>query len=699
MTNGIKKYIPTFGTDDLQTKCNKNPEIGRFIQDAWTGIDFSDEKIYMADVYYLDDERLLLWKRRKGTKEEKTFYDTVANVYVHVTRMHNLKAPESHYFRHDSGTLGRYTIENPDESIKLRRAWSESNSKSFEKVGMMCKVKWTCNKCGATYERTVIRQIELKDNMKCDNCLTTENEQKLVSVLSNIRKDLVTTEQEIKITRACLQEDDKSRFGDTQITKLTLFDICVNLGDFGDLIVKLFTGVIDYEKEKTVSIYEVNCHKRGKLYWLQDNMECVRRTPYHQIEWMIKHIIGVTDPVFEYGRDLYEYAEKFSVMKADVENGSAVITNVNMRVEQWCLEHPALAIILLGEWTGVASTGGNGWLVHIWDISYRSTRALYWRNNNNEFVLQSLRSRIEKLENGDIDLPDKTVTFPSDLYKFLTKGEAEAKEVLNKVLKNNPETSIEKIEDKTKNYDKTLKNNGEAAFTDIDNNVAYILELSGWCLNNIKLAKILLDEWTGVRDREVAAGWYANITNLGSQSFVKVYWRRPDGGFVIKTIKQRVDELMSGRLELTGDSASMNYVQAKCMKRGMAKAEEIKEQIRKYEVEQEEIKMNGTINMSAVTERKSFYDSEVKTDNSMFNWSGQNPEIGIQFMLEWTWLDENGQTVSPYDEAFDSERLVRWKDKDGHEWLESCANRTKYKSICPYCNKTHDECKKGQFPV
>lgn len=209
--------------------------------------------------------------------------------------------------------------------------------------------------------------------------------------------------------------------------------------------------------------------------------------------------------------------------------------------------------------------------------------------------------------------------------------------------------------------------------------------------------------------------------NIGCRGKLLLYWRLPNGKFMIESVGTIVQLLTDGETEITGDEVKVEPFLQEFIAKGIKRAEEFKETLhaelvssaqkdkdKSTEAEKENEKVLAMNNDETVViqedksmdaKRKSFFDNEEKTDNSMFDWCEEHPENGVQFMLEWGWVDENNERVSPYDEPFDSERLIRWRDKEGHEWLESCANRTKFKSICPYCNKGRDECKKGQFQV
>lgn len=563
--------------EDLRTVCNKNPGLGRHIQDAWLGESDTGVKIKMSDVSYCDDTTKIIWKR----KGSNNFVATAKEVYEHVKRMNGLKADEGDYFKYEIGSLGMYCLEHPEKADSIRESYGDFNKETLETVMINKRAEWVCKSCGKEFKRKISKQIEIGD-FKCDSCLENEYHAGVMETLRDKKNKISSTAADIKLARDSLKSVQAVEFNSRPIRQLRMFDVCVQLGDFGDLIFKLFTGVTTAKDKKEVNIRTLHCWKGHRLYWFTDNNSYVIRTPIEQLNWMVENIVG-EKPDICYGKDLRKYAEKFASLKKEQESGART---ASLKVRQV--------------------------------LDNRSTCT----NNSSK-----LKVTVESMPVVD------------------------------------------------------------------------------WCIKNPDLAEIMLNEWTGIRCKESSSGWYKNIHDARTKSDIVVLWKYRNGLFIVKSIEERIRELANEKLELSGDTVSLNTRLYKYIEKSKQHVNEVRDKIRAAKEEKQVVNIDSGMRQEEKTMnnentvKKSFYDSEVKTDNSMFNWSGQNPEIGIQFMLEWTWLDENGQTVSPYDEAFDSERLVRWKDKEGHEWLESCANRTKYKSICPYCNKAHDECKKGQFPV
>lgn len=72
--------------------------------------------------------------------------------------------------------------------------------------------------------------------------------------------------------------------------------------------------------------------------------------------------------------------------------------------------------------------------------------------------------------------------------------------------------------------------------------------------------------------------------------------------------------------------------------------------------------------------------------NDLKTWCLNNGDFGQQLMQEWTGECEDGLTYNIDEVARATPKRVKWKCKEGHEWVTGIVNRTEYKTQCPYCS-------------
>lgn len=73
-------------------------------------------------------------------------------------------------------------------------------------------------------------------------------------------------------------------------------------------------------------------------------------------------------------------------------------------------------------------------------------------------------------------------------------------------------------------------------------------------------------------------------------------------------------------------------------------------------------------------------------ENDLLTWCQNNGEWGQQLIDEWIGLDENGNSIEMNEITRGNGKKVRWKCREGHEWVTRIRTRTSDRSICPFCS-------------
>lgn len=417
----------------LQALCNKYPKEGRFIQDAWLGTTVSGEKFKMSEIEAYNDNKQFIWKRH----DKSTFVSTVAELTQHVLLMYKLRADELEYFKYPVGDLGFYCIDHPEKNAKVRKIWGLNNTVEAFAAKSGYNAEWICD-CGKTYRRTVGKQIE-SGSFLCKECLKQQKRDEIYSFIASERKEVQSGREMIDTGRQHITGKRLADFGKSRLSKLTMDELCIYLGDFGDLIFNLFTGVADVDNKKVLKICTVKCQKQTKMYWCTDSNDYVYRSPYEQIKWMVENIIGVQEPQIECGTDLLRYADMFKREKEALEgevmekSDKEYENTPSITIAEWCEKNPDLADILLSEWTGVNSTGSNGWLSDINNLKSRTSKMIYWRHPQGGYVLKNVRTRIRELEEGNLELNGDIVGVTASVLKHIKRGIADAEKLREKL--------------------------------------------------------------------------------------------------------------------------------------------------------------------------------------------------------------------------------------------------------------------------
>ena len=85
----------------------------------------------------------------------------------------------------------------------------------------------------------------------------------------------------------------------------------------------------------------------------------------------------------------------------------------------------------------------------------------------------------------------------------------------------------------------------------------------------------------------------------------------------------------------------------------------------------------------------------ITTENNLKTWCSNNGDFGQQLIQEWTGFDENNQPISMNNITRGSNKKVKWRCKQRHEWYATILSRTHGRTGCPYCYK---QSQKGTKP-
>jgi len=71
--------------------------------------------------------------------------------------------------------------------------------------------------------------------------------------------------------------------------------------------------------------------------------------------------------------------------------------------------------------------------------------------------------------------------------------------------------------------------------------------------------------------------------------------------------------------------------------------------------------------------------------NDLLTWCKNNGDFGEKLISEWVGLDEEGNSIKIDEIARGSNKKVKWRCLEDHEWVVSINDRVRYKTNCPNC--------------
>lgn len=73
-------------------------------------------------------------------------------------------------------------------------------------------------------------------------------------------------------------------------------------------------------------------------------------------------------------------------------------------------------------------------------------------------------------------------------------------------------------------------------------------------------------------------------------------------------------------------------------------------------------------------------------NNRLVDWINNNGEYGQLILSEWVGIQNDGTEVSIKGLKSGSNKIMKWRCKEGHEWEEMVYERTHHKRFCPECS-------------
>lgn len=224
-----------------------------------------------------------------------------------------------------------------------------------------------------------------------------------------------------------------------------------------------------------------------------------------------------------------------------------------------------------------------------------------------------------------------------------------------------------------------------------------------WCINN-EFGKTLAQEWTGIVD----TGEIVKPEDVSYGSIKRLKWKCSKGHEWFTTINNRTSNmhgcpycngkrisdigslkdwcLMNGEFgkqiisEWTGELKTGEHIDIDKIK--YASVKKIKWRC-KNNHEWFAGPNSRTIRRTGCPYCSGLYASE---DNSLKNWCLSNGSFGQRLILEWTGENEEGANINISDVAYASNKRLKWRCSEGHEWVTAVKARTSRKTGCPYCS-------------
>lgn len=247
-------------------------------------------------------------------------------------------------------------------------------------------------------------------------------------------------------------------------------------------------------------------------------------------------------------------------------------------------------------------------------------------------------------------------------------------------------------------------------------------DLYTWCLNNGEFGQQLMSEWQGIDENNRSI----SITDATRASRTKVLWKCSQGHTWIANVNSRTSTKCKCRLcaykeqgEMQSKMAvkpSINDLYTWSLRNGEW-GKRLIDEWEGIDENDQPILMSSIAKSSTkrvkwmcnqghewkarISDRvchrsdcpicKAELHSEICMQsrlnqglNDLCSWCLSNGEWGKQLMSEWTGLDENNQPISIESITRASNKKVKWKCSQGHEWYATVVSRTIGRG-CPYC--------------